>query len=236
MLRPIGFPNLFGGPVLETALYLPVKQFLEGLGFTAKGEVGGCDVVALKGDEPPFVVVTELKLSFNLELVLQAVDRAAACDEVWLAARISAGGKGRERDRRFRHLCRRLGFGMLGVSECGFVEILVSPASPMPRRDRRRRSRLVEEHRRRLGDPTEGGGSRSPIMTAYRQRSLACAALLAGGPKRPRDMKAAVPDAGKILYRNVYGWFARTDRGVYVLAEAGHEALTRWPQNHLLET
>jgi hypothetical protein len=88
-------------------------------GFTVKGEVGGCDLVALKDGAPPVVVVGELKLNFSLELVLQAVDRAVACDEVWLAARISAGGNGRERDVRFRSLCRRLGFGMLGVSQRG---------------------------------------------------------------------------------------------------------------------
>ena len=69
---------------METALYLPVKRFLENLGFTVKGEVGGCDLVALSADDPPIVVIGELKLSFNLELVLQAVDRAAACDEVWM--------------------------------------------------------------------------------------------------------------------------------------------------------
>ena len=63
---------------METALYLPVKRFLENLGFTVKGEVGGCDLVALGGDEPPIVVVGELKLSFNLELLLQAVDWPAA--------------------------------------------------------------------------------------------------------------------------------------------------------------
>src|SRR5674476_376645 len=61
------------GAPLETALYLPVKRFLENLGFTVKGEVGGCDLVALSGDDPPIVVIGELKLSFNLELVLQAV-------------------------------------------------------------------------------------------------------------------------------------------------------------------
>ena len=72
---------------METALYLPVKRSLENLGFTAKGEIGGCDVVALKGDEPPLVVICELKQSFNLELLLQAVDRAGACDEVWVAAK-----------------------------------------------------------------------------------------------------------------------------------------------------
>jgi hypothetical protein len=45
----------------------------------------GCDLVAIRGDEPPVVVIGELKLSFSLDLVLQAVDRTAACDEVWLA-------------------------------------------------------------------------------------------------------------------------------------------------------
>ena len=107
---------------METSLYLPVKRFLEKLGFTVKGEIGGCDLVALSGDEPPIVVIGELKLSFNLELVLQAVDRAGAADEVWLAARLSARGKGRESDARYRNLCRRLGFGMLAVTDAGDVE------------------------------------------------------------------------------------------------------------------
>jgi hypothetical protein len=45
---------------LETALYLPVKRFLENLGFTVKGEVGGCDLVALSAGDPPIVVIGEL--------------------------------------------------------------------------------------------------------------------------------------------------------------------------------
>jgi hypothetical protein len=61
--------------ILETSLYRPVKVFLEGLGFVVKGEVGGCDLVALKGDDLPVVVICELKLTFNLELTLQGVDR-----------------------------------------------------------------------------------------------------------------------------------------------------------------
>src|SRR5207244_4105136 len=106
-------------PRMETSLYLPVKRFLERLGFAVKGEVRGCDVVALGEGEPPILVIGELKLAFNLELLLQAVDRAAAADEVWIAARLSARGKGRESDKRYRNLCRRLGFGMLGVTDRG---------------------------------------------------------------------------------------------------------------------
>jgi hypothetical protein len=215
---------------LETTLYLPVKRFLEKLGFTVKGEIGGCDLVALSGDDPPVVVVGELKLSFNLELILQAVDRAGACDEVWLAAKISARGKGRESDARYRNLCRRLGFGMLGVTNSGGVEVLVKPPTSAPRRDPRKRSKLVSEHQRRIGDPVLGGSTRSPIMTAYRQQALACASALAAGPSRVRDLRATIPDAGKILLHNVYGWFDRAERGVYVLTDAGRAALKRWPQ------
>src|SRR5256886_5023459 len=172
------------GTSLETALYLPVKRFLEKLGFAVKGEIGGCDLVALSGDEPPIVVIGELKLSFNLELVLQAIDRAGACDEVWLAAKLSARGRGRESDSRDRNLCRRLGFGMLAVTNTGDVEVIVKPPTTSPRRDPKKRSRLVAEHRRRIGDPVLGGSTRAPIMTPYRQPALARPSALSLGPTR----------------------------------------------------
>ncbi|MBN9253395.1 MULTISPECIES: DUF2161 family putative PD-(D/E)XK-type phosphodiesterase [unclassified Mesorhizobium] len=214
----------------ETSLYAPVKRFLESLDFTVKGEIGGCDVVGLREGEPPVVVICELKLQFNLELVLQGVDRAGVSDEVWLAARLSARGKGREGDARFRNLCRLLGFGLLAVDAADRVEVLLSPAALPPRRNPRRRSRLVEEHRRRRGDPVAGGGSRNPIMTAYRQAALSCAAAMVDGPRRPRELTALTPMAPKILLHNVYGWFVRLERGVYELTDAGRASLERWPQ------
>lgn len=216
---------------VETSLYEPVKRFLEQHGYTVKGEIGPCDLVGLRDGDSAVVVIGELKLTFNLELILQGVDRATVGDEIWLAARLSARGKGRESDPRYRNLCRRLGFGLLGVSPSGHVEILVSPTAPMPRKDSRRRSRLVEEHRRRQGDPVAGGGTRKPIMTAYRQQALACAAAMAAAPQRPRDLKPSCPDAQKILQRNVYGWFERSGRGVYALTDTGRRALASWLPN-----
>ena len=178
---------------MESSLYLPVKGFLEKLGFEVKGEVCGCDVVALRDGEPAAVVIGELKLTFTLDLVLQAVDRTAVCDEVWLAVRASRRGRGRESDPRVKKLCRFLGLGLLCVFASGKVEVLVEPVPWRPRRDAKRRSRIVEEHRRRLGDPAAGGITRQPIMTAYRQQALACAAALARSPARPRDLKAKTP-------------------------------------------
>jgi hypothetical protein len=67
-------------------------------------------------------------------------------------------------------------------------------------------------------------------MTAYRQRALACAALLREGPGRPLDLRAVAPDSGAILLRNVlYDWFERAERGVYRLSSLGEAALERWP-------
>ena len=71
--------------------------------------------------------------------------------------------------------------------------------------------------------------TRQPIMTAYRQQALACAALLRSGLSRPAELRAVAPDAGQILLRNVYGWFERQGRGVYRLTAAGEAALDRWP-------
>src|SRR6478672_10012752 len=72
------------------------------------------------------------------------------------------------------------------------------------------------------------GSTRQPIMTAYRQQALACAASLAEGPRRTSDLRSMVPNAASILPRNVYGWFTRIERGVYKLNSEGVVALARW--------
>jgi hypothetical protein len=209
----------------ETDLYLPLKAFMEGAGYTVKGEVNGCDLVGVKDGDPSVLIVCELKLSFNLELVMQGVNRATICDEVWLAARASKTGKGREHDARFRNLCRRLGFGLIAVTEAGDVQVIVAPLAVMPRRDPKRRARLLNEHKRRVGDPQLGGGRGKPIMTAYRQDCILCATTLLAGPQSPKQLKTLVARAPTILRSNVYGWFVRESRGIYGLTELGRAAM-----------
>ena len=212
----------------EVSLYPAVKRFLEAAGFDVKGEVNGCDAVAVRRESPETLAIVELKLGFNLELLLQATDRMRAADQIWLA--VPATRRGRDRDPRVHRLCRLIGYGLLAVNAArDRVEVLVEPGPYRPRPDHRRRERLLSEHARRIGDPTVGGSSRRPVMTAYRQQALVCAALMQAGPVRPRDLRAAAPDAGSILLRNVYGWFERTERGVYQLTSVGEAALQRWP-------
>ena len=47
----------------ETDLYLPLKAFMEGAGYSVKGEVNGCDLVGVREGEPALLVVCEMKLS-----------------------------------------------------------------------------------------------------------------------------------------------------------------------------
>ena len=67
----------------EVTLYEPVKALLEAQGYEVKGEIVGCDVVGVRGDEPP--VVVELKRTFGLALVFQGLDRLTMTDTVYLA-------------------------------------------------------------------------------------------------------------------------------------------------------
>jgi hypothetical protein len=207
----------------ETALYAPVKALLEGQGYDVKGEVKGCDLVAVRGSEPP--VVVELKRAFGLGLVLQGIDRLALTDAVYLAV-----GAWPNRQGEVIKLCRRLGLGLIVVAH-GRAEILQDPLPYQPRKNRRRATRLLAEHARRIGDHNQGGSTRQPIMTAYRQEALRCAALLAvQGPLPVRALRAAAdaPNAAGILQRDVYGWFERVSRGTYALTPQGMQALQRF--------
>ncbi|WP_193369902.1 DUF2161 family putative PD-(D/E)XK-type phosphodiesterase [Pelagibius marinus] len=213
----------------EEDLYEPVKAFLEGQGYAVKAEVRGCDLVARRGEEPP--VIVELKKAFNLALLLQGVDRLAMSEQVYLAFGAPAKALTWRRDRKsVLKLCRRLGLGLLMVHpEKNLVEPLLDPLPYQPRPNRKRQALLLKEFARRVGDPNTGGQTRRPIVTAYRQDALRCAALLdAQGPTKAAAVAAGtgVSGAAPLMRRDVYGWFLRVERGIYALSPKGREALT----------
>jgi hypothetical protein len=217
----------------ESDLYPPIKAFLEAQGYEVKGEIGGCDAVGTRGAEPP--VIVELKLQFNLALVLQGVDRLSLTDRVYLAVARPRGRRGAGAcvyHRDVRKLCRRLGLGLLTVdTRSTAVEVLVDPEPYRPRRKTKRLGRLLGEHARRVGDPNRGGVTRTPIVTAYRQEALRCALLIRDGQRT--NLKAlretgVVPNAASILQRDVYGWFQRVARATYALTERAGRDLARF--------
>jgi hypothetical protein len=221
---------------LEAALYPPLKQFLERQGYQVKGEVRGCDLVARRGGEPP--VIVELKLRFNLPLVLQGIDRLALTERVYLAVprpeRHARGGPLAPERPEIRKLCRRLGLGLILVGLTRkTVEILEEPVPYRPRQAKSRALRLLDEFSRRVGDANVGGAVGVPVVTAYRQDALRCARVLSlYGPMRLGVLRAlaGVPRAARILQRNVYGWFDRIERGTYRLTPEGDQALSRFAE------
>src|SRR5271154_7029395 len=129
----------------EVSLYPAVKRFLETAGFDVKGEVKGCDVVAVRSGDSLMLTIVEMKLGFTLDLLLQATDRMRAADEVWLA--VPATPRGRGPGPRVHRLCRMLGFGLIVVNAGrDQVEVLAEPGPYQPRPDQRRRARLLDEH------------------------------------------------------------------------------------------
>jgi hypothetical protein len=207
--------------LLETELYLPVKNFLERQGYVVKAEIGDCDVLAIKGDEPP--VIVELKTSFNLQLLLQGIDRQDVTDFVYLA--IPEPKQSIQRD--ILRLCKRLGLGLLTVSNA-WVEPHLDPAPYQPRKIAKRKSVLLKEFQRRIGDHNAGGSSKRPIVTAYRQDALRCVKFLkTSGPSKLSDIteKTRVNRANTILRSDVYGWFFKVERGIYSISPRGEDAL-----------
>lgn len=213
----------------ETDLYLPVKRFLAEQGFEVKGEVNGCDMVAVRGED---LVVVELKVAFNLALVLQGVERQRSADLVYVAVEAPRTTRGEVRWNEIQRLCRRLDLGLLTVSFAAHreprVEVICEPGPYQPKRDTKTRGRLLKEFRLRSGDYNTGGANRRPLVTAYRESALLVAEHLRRyGPSQPKAIKAATgcDKAAMILQKDYYGWFQRVEPGVYQLSLGGEKAL-----------
>ena len=215
----------------EVDLYGPIKQFLESQGYAVKGEIGACDIVAVRGDEGP--VVVELKERLNLALLLQAVDRLRVSDAVYVAFRIGKGHSASWRSRRKQvtSLLRRLGLGLLTVSASDIVVAVLDPAPYRPRLDTGRRTRLLREFAERVGDPETGGSTSRQRLTAYRQDAVRCARELTNERVLKVSVireRAEVSRAGPILRDNHYGWFERVKTGHYELSPSGRRDMIRW--------
>ena len=114
--------------IKETDLYGPIRFFLENQGFQVQAEVKHCDIAAVKEGK---TVIIELKKSFNLKLVYQALERQSLTDEVFVA--IPRPQKG-QRERAWKDMLRllkRLELGLITValdSPMQTVDVILEPA------------------------------------------------------------------------------------------------------------
>lgn len=216
----------------ETELYAPIKQYFEQRGYTVRGEVKHCDLVAIRGDEPPIVV--ELKKNFNIPLLVQGIERLRLTQQVYVAFELPNKGRAPHRVQweDIRRLCRMLGLGILTVQfykrKQPAVDLVCEPTPYTPRPNKRAALQVVNEFHERSGDYNVGGSSKQKLMTAYREKSLHLVYLLdQHGPLSPRQLRNFTGNkaVGSLLQQNYYRWFVRQSRGIYHITPLGEQAL-----------
>jgi len=212
----------------ETELYEPIKQFLESQGYIVRAEVRGCDIVAIRGDEP--LLIVEMKKTFNLPLLIQGIDRLQKTETVYLATEQKNKGSApyNLHWRDIQKLCRLLGLGLLTVrfyqTKKPFVEVLCEPIPYVPRKSMKKTASILKEFHARTGDFNVGGSNKRKLVTAYREKALQCAAMLKKyGPLTIEELRKLTGNhkVAAILQINYYGWFQRVKRGSYELSEKG---------------
>lgn len=218
----------------ETDLYLPIKCFLNTLGYEVKGEIKGCDIVAKKGED---VIIIELKLTLNITLLLQSIDRFTLADIVYIAIP-KQSPIFKNKQKQVKKLVARLGLGLIVVDiqeAQQYVEVISDPKDYTPRKNKRKQAALLKEFSLRKGDTQKGGSTTKRAgLTAYRQRCIRIAEYLSNNQSTTGAViNKAInePQATQFLYNNHYAWFDKVERGVYKLSNKGKLELSEW-QTH----
>lgn len=232
----------------ESELYTPIKKHFEVLGYHVRAEVRHCDMVAIQPNEPEaHPIIIELKSSFNVTLLLQAMERMKLSPYVYVAVAKKKSSHSSHSVPALQNLCKRLGLGFLLVTfykrKEPFVATICHPPNyaekdepmykPKPIKTvKTRAARLVREFHARSGDYNVGGVTKQPLVTAYREKALRVVIALQTGPLRAATIrsKTGVDDAASVLQRNYYGWFVRQGRGIYALTPVGYAALTQYAE------
>jgi hypothetical protein len=218
----------------ETALYLPVKELFESLGYDVQSEVQDIDVLATNSDT---MIIIELKKELNLKLIVQGAQRQKISEIVYVA--IKAPTYKVRMSNTFTekvYLLKRLGVGLILVhfKESGIVAMieqdpLLFDLKQSQRLNKKTRQRALKEKALRSGDYNLGG-QRGKKITAYRENTLLIAGLLAkNGVMKVADLRQLAGEkTGSILQKDYYGYFQRVKKGYYDLSETGKEAVVSY--------
>lgn len=221
----------------EVDLYKPIQKHFIKEGFEVYGEVRDCDIAMVKGDA---VVVVELKLTLNVQLLIQATKRQKLTDLVYIAIPKPSFSRRSKRWTDLCHLIKRLELGLIVVSFSGRgkrVEVIFDPVpidrARSMRQNKRKRDALMKEMEGRSSDVNLGGSNRVKIRTAYKENCVQIACYLERlGPLSPKALRelGTGEKTSSILTKNYYRWFERVKRGTYVISEKGKKELREHPE------
>ncbi len=203
----------------EVEMYKPLKKFLKAKGYTVHSEVESIDVMAQKGDE---ILIVEMKISFNLQLVYQLIERLKITDQVYAYVPLGKGGRWPKSYKKMCALLKRLHCGLMTLDQHTKKNVVVEfePGPFTARKNYAKKKMALKEFEGRSIDLNRGGSTRELLFTAYKEKAIRVAMyLFEHGPSSTQDIKKNldIEKTVDILNRNFEFWFERVSRGVYQL-------------------
>lgn len=249
----------------ESDMSLPIKDYFVGLGYKVHSEVKGVDITAVKDlplepcfttspkTPPPHpnnnlkkptssqeLIIIEIKKTFSLKLIYQALERLKITNSVYVA--IPRPKKNTRKDiKGMVNLAKKLEIGLIFVNmsntrpskstKIPLIDIIVLPPIKKQKNTIQTRNILKEINERSI-DINKGGSRGVKIMTAYKEKSICLALILQkNGPMKPLNMKKRypfIPENSRILmYNNFMGWFTRMEKGLYYVTDKAFEEISQ---------
>ena len=217
----------------EKELYLPIHDLFEKRGYRVNAEVKDCDMTAVKDDE--FIIV-ELKKNLSVALLAQGLKRQRTGADVFVAV-----PKPKQYSfRKFRSMfsvLKKLELGLIFVSlrgEHSFAEIVFEPKPYTSTYiNRKKRKEIISEINGRTIDTNTGGVTGTKIITAYTEKCIHIACILdMYGDMSPKQIQnlGGADNTYTILRSNVYGWFKKTQKGIYGITDEGRKGILEYPE------
>jgi len=200
--------------LVEADLYPVVARHFTRQGFQVKGEVCGCDLVAVKEDT---IVVAELKITFNIKLLYQAVRRLMITPHVYAVIFKPKTRQKMSYWQMMKSLSRRLNVGLL-VVDGDQVLVIAEPGPFAGKVMPRQKNKILREFNGRKVAQNVGGITGQKLQTAYLEAAIHISVLLQKHKQLKTTELVALGTSEKttqILYDNHYGWFQKTGRGQY---------------------
>lgn len=215
-------------------MYEPLQKYLRNQGYRVNSEVKNCDITAMKEGE---LILIELKMRFSLSLVYQLLDRKTMVDSVYAALPVWGAGSSLPRSKHVKSLLKRIEVGLIFVrflKRSTRVEVVFHPQPFEARRRKKKRESIIREIEGRYGEFNKGGSAvGDKRISTYKQEAIRIAWLLSrmgsASPKQLRN-EGCGDKTQPILSQNLYGWFEKERRGVYMLSKEGYKALYQYKE------
>jgi len=204
----------------EVDMYKPLKKLLKAKGYTVHSEVESIDVVAQKDDE---LLIVEMKMSFNLQLVYQLIERLKITDQVYAYVPLGKGGRWPKSYKRMCALLKRLHCGLITLDQHAKKQAVVEfePGPFTPRKNYAKKKLALKELSGRSIDLNRAGSTKELLFTAYKEKEIRIAMyLLERGASSPKVIREEldIERTLDILNKNYHRWFARVSRGMYQIS------------------